>query len=86
MFILFGATYHTSDSMRGWITDIDRIYTKRASLVVVFSNIKVFLRPNGVLISLRQSSMRGWIAGIRQDLHEACSLFLRSFDFRLVAG
>ena len=57
---------------------------KRASLVVVFSTIKVFLRPNGVIISLRQRSVvgsrqRGSVN--RDGPPEAHSLFLRSFDF-----
>ena len=58
---------------------------KRTSLVVVFGNIKVFLRPNGVIISLRQRSVverakEALLIGA--GLHEAHSLFLRSFDFR----
>ena len=66
----------------------ERVYKKRVSLVVVFSNIKVFLWPNGVIISLRQRSVTECAEEallLRTGLQEACSLFLRSFDFRLVA-
>ena len=58
---------------------------KRTSLVVVFGNIKVFLRPNGVIISLRQRSVAERAEEallIGTGLQEAHSLFLRSFDFR----
>ena len=92
MFILSGATYHTFDP---WLDRAEEILlkgtglTKRKSLVVVFRTNKVFLIPNGVIISLRQRSVTECAEEallLRTGLHEACSLFLRSFDFRLVAG
>ena len=62
MFILFGATYHTFDSVVECAEEIllkGTGLTKRKSLVVVFRTNKVFLIPNGVIISLRQRSVVG---------------------------
>ena len=57
MFILFGATYHTFDSVVECAEEIllkGTSLTKRKSLVVVFGTNKVFLLPNCVIISLRK--------------------------------
>ena len=86
MFILFEATYHTFDSVVECAEEIllkGTGLTKRKSLVVVFGTIKVFLRPNGVIIYLRRR-FRSWVARkkfcLRAGLTKRKSLFLLAID------
>ena len=62
----------------------DGVYKKRVSLVVVISNRKVFSVTERCSYFFETKFEREWTTDTRRGLQEACSLFLRSFDFRLV--